>query len=87
MLVNNNARATSKKDSISMTKSNHRSRRAKFTAIVLAMYVGFVGFCAFAPKAMSIEAAPGIPFSLLVGPGIIVVLMGLAVWDMCASRN
>jgi len=87
VLINNNARTEFKREAISVSKDKHRSRRVKYAMFVLAMYVSFVGICAFAPHVFSALVSPSIPLSLLVGPGMITILMVVAVWDMFASKK
>jgi len=87
VLINNNASTEFKREAISVSKDKNRSRRVKYAVFVLAMYVGFVGICAFAPHILSVQVFPSIPLSLLIGPGMITILMVVAVWDMFASKK
>ena len=87
VLINNNARTEFKREATVVMKDKHRSRRVKYAMFVMAMYVGFVGVCAFAPHIFSVQLSPSIPLSLLVGPGMITVLMVVAAWDMFASKK
>lgn len=61
--------------------NNRHSGRVKMAACMWLIYMGFIACFILAPGALAHEVVPGVPSSLIVGPGVILAALLLVFFD------